>query len=144
MKVLIDADGCPVITEAIEAAKEAGAPVLLVCDTAHVMQREGTETLTVSKGSDAADFALVNRVRKGDVVVTQDYGLAAMVLAKKGVPIDQNGRIYTEDNIDLLLSTRHEAKKFRQAGGRTKGPKKRREEDDRRFTAALRRLLGLK
>ncbi|WP_088007373.1 YaiI/YqxD family protein [Indiicoccus explosivorum] len=144
MKILIDADGCPVTAEAIDAAREAGIPVLLFCDTAHIMQREGAETITVPKGADAADFVLVNRVEAGDVVVTQDYGLAAMALAKRGVPIDQNGRVYTENNIDLLLFSRHEAKKFRQAGGRTKGPKKRRAEDDRRFTEALRPLLGLR
>ncbi|AQQ51998.1 YaiI/YqxD family protein [Planococcus lenghuensis] len=141
MKVLIDADGCPVITETIEMAKAAGLPVLLICDTSHIMQREGAETITVSKGADAVDFVLVNRVQPGDIVVTQDYGLAAMTLAKRGVPIDQNGRVYSDDNIDQLLYSRHTAKKIRQSGGRLKGPKKRRPEDNRKFRENLENIL---
>lgn len=140
-KVLIDADGCPVVDLTIAAAKRFGLPVLLICDTSHIMQREGAETITVSKGADAVDFVLVNRVDKGDIVVTQDYGLAAMVLAKRGVPIDQNGRIYTEENIEGLLHGRHVAKKIRQSGGRMKGPKKRRPEHNEAFEEALVRLL---
>ncbi|MFD1864522.1 YaiI/YqxD family protein [Planococcus chinensis] len=140
-KVLIDADGCPVVDLTIAAAKRFGLPVLLICDTSHIMQREGAETITVSKGADAVDFVLVNRVDKGDIVVTQDYGLAAMVLAKRGVPIDQNGRIYTEENIEGLLHGRHVAKKIRQSGGRMKGPKKRRPEHNEAFEEALVKLL---
>lgn len=140
-KVLIDADGCPVVDLTIATAKRFGLPVLLLCDTAHDMQREGAETVTVSKGADAVDFVLVNRVQKGDVVVTQDYGLAAMVLAKQGYPIDQNGRVYSDENIDQLLHGRHVAKKIRQAGGRMKGPKKRRPEDNEKFEEKLVNLL---
>lgn len=140
-KVLIDADGCPVVDLTIAAAKRFGLPVLLICDTAHLMQREGAETVTVSKGADAVDFVLVNKVDKGDIVVTQDYGLAAMVLAKRGVPIDQNGRIYSDENIDQLLHGRHIAKKIRQSGGRMKGPKKRRQEHNEDFEHALAGLL---
>ncbi|TWT24752.1 YaiI/YqxD family protein [Planomicrobium sp. CPCC 101110] len=140
-KILIDADGCPVVDLTIAAAKRFGLPVLLLCDTAHDMQREGAETVTVSKGADAVDFVLVNRVQKGDVVVTQDYGLAAMVLAKQGYPIDQNGRVYSDENIDQLLYGRHVAKKIRQAGGRMKGPKKRRQEDNEEFELKLVDLL---
>lgn len=140
-KVLIDADGCPVVDLTIATAKRFGLPVLLLCDTAHDMQREGAETVTVSKGADAVDFVLVNRVQKGDVVVTQDYGLAAMVLAKQGYPIDQNGRVYSDENIDQLLYGRHVAKKIRQAGGRMKGPKKRRPEDNEKFEEKLVNLL---
>ncbi|HSI68373.1 MAG TPA: YaiI/YqxD family protein [Planococcus sp. (in: firmicutes)] len=141
VKLLIDADGCPVVDLAIAAAKEAGLRTILICDTSHSMQREGAETITVSKGADAVDFVLVNRVEKGDIVVTQDYGLAAMVLAKRGYPIDQNGRIYSEENIDQLLHGRHVAKKIRQGGGRMKGPKKRRAEDNEKFKESLAQLL---
>ncbi|MDN7243222.1 YaiI/YqxD family protein [Planococcus sp. N028] len=140
-KLLIDADGCPVVDLAIATAQRFQLPILLLCDTAHDMQREGAETITVSKGADAVDFVLVNRVKKGDVVITQDYGLAAMVLAKQGYPIDQNGRIYSAENIDQLLHGRHVAKKIRQAGGRMKGPKKRRPEDNENFEKNLVNLL---
>ncbi|RNF39150.1 YaiI/YqxD family protein [Planococcus salinus] len=141
MKVLVDADGCPVVDLAIKVAKRFSLPVLLLCDTSHEMQREGAETVTVSKGADAVDFVLVNRVEKGDVVVTQDYGLAAMVLAKRGHAIDQNGRVYSEENIDQLLHGRHVAKKIRQGGGRMKGPKKRNPQDNETFEKSLMNLL---
>ena len=140
-KILIDADGCPVVDLTIATAKRFQLPILLLCDTSHEMQKEGAETITVSKGADAVDFVLVNRVHKGDVVVTQDYGLAAMVLAKQGYPIDQNGRIYSAENIEQLLHGRHVAKKIRQGGGRLKGPKKRRPEDNENFERNLVNLL---
>lgn len=140
-KVLIDADGCPVVDQTIAAARKFNLDVILLCDTSHEMYREGAETVTVSKGPDAVDFVLVNRMKKGDIVVTQDYGLAAMVLAKQGYPIDQNGRLYSEENIDQLLHGRHIAKKIRQSGGRMKGPKKRKPEDNKKFSVNLEELI---
>lgn len=125
LKICIDGDGCPVVDETIAVAQSFGLEVIIFCDTSHEIVREGAVTVTVSKGSDSADFALVNKLNKGDIVVTQDYGLATMVLAKKGFCMDQNGREYTNENIDLLLNIRHINKKIRQGGGRTKGPKKR-------------------
>ena len=97
--------------------------------------------VTVDKGSDSADFALLRQVQPGDIVVTQDYGLAAMVLAKRGYPITQNGKRLTDANIDTLLLTRHAAKKARRGGYRLKGPSKRTAEQDKDFQAALRRLI---
>lgn len=137
MKILIDADACPVIDLTLEIAKRFQIEVLIICDTSHQIEREGTVTIVTSKGSDAADFVLVNKVLTGDIVITQDYGLAAMVLSKKGHAINQNGLTYTQDNIDQLLFTRHIAKKVRSQGGRTKGPRKREKEDDTRFKEAL-------
>ena len=95
----------------------------------------------MDKGSDSADFALIRQVKPGDIVVTQDYGLAAMVLAKRGYPITQNGKRLTDGNIDTLLLTRHAAKKARRGGYRLKGPSKRTAEQDKDFQAALRRLI---
>lgn len=138
--ILIDADACPVVNETIRIAKQHGFPCILICDTAHEMHREGAETIIVSKGADAVDFVLVNRVQKNDIVITQDYGLAAMVLAKKGHPIDQNGRLYTEENIDQLLYARHQAQKIRMSGGRLRGPKKRSKENNVRFEKSLQKL----
>lgn len=142
VSVLVDADGCPVVDLTIEVAQHFGLKVTLLCDTAHYMQRQGAETIMVSKGADAVDFVLVNKVQKGDIVVTQDYGLAAMVLAKRGFAIDQNGRWYTPDNIDQLLDSRHISKKIRQAGGRLKGPKKRQKEDNEKFEASFKKLCS--
>lgn len=141
--ILIDADACPVVNETIRIAKQFKFPCILICDTAHEMHREGAETVIVSKGADAVDFVLVNRVQKGDIVVTQDYGLAAMVLAKQGHPIDQNGRWYTETNIDQLLYARHNAQKVRMAGGRLRGPKKRSKENNLKFEKSLTELCEL-
>ncbi|WP_046174484.1 YaiI/YqxD family protein [Domibacillus indicus] len=140
--LLIDADGCPVVDLACRAAKSHGLPVVLICDTAHEINRPDAETIIVSKGADAVDFVLVNRVQKGDIVITQDYGLAAMVLARGAYAIDQNGREYTNDNIDQLLLSRHTAKKIRKAGGRLKGPAKRQEKDNESFILQLNSLLG--
>jgi len=138
--ILIDADACPVVNETIDIARHYGFRCILICDTTHEMHRDGAETIIVSKGADAVDFVLVNRVKKEDIVVTQDYGLAAMVLAKQGHPIDQNGRWYTNDNIDQLLFARHTAQKIRMSGGRLRGPKKRSKENDLKFIESLKKL----
>ncbi len=142
MKILIDADGCPVVNETIKIATEFNINVILLCDTAHIMQREGAETIVISQGADAVDFALVNRVSKGDIIITQDYGLAAMVLSKQAYVLNQNGFQYTNENIDSLLHTRYVSKKIRNAGGRVKGPKKRQKEDNLNFENCLRNLLS--
>lgn len=142
MKILVDADGCPVVDMTISTAKAHQLHCLLICDTAHEMIREGAETIVVSKGADAVDFVLVNRIQTGDIVVTQDYGLAAMALAKGGLPIDQNGRWYTDANIDQLLYSRHFAQKVRQAGGRLKGPKKRSVEQNEAYQSSLTKLIA--
>ena len=141
MTILIDADGCPVVDITVKVAAQHKVSCVIVCDTSHVFEKTGAKTITVSKGNDSVDFALVNMVRPGDVVVTQDYGLAAMCLARKAVPINQNGIVYTNDNIDALLHERHEARKVRMSGGRLKGPSKRTKEHDAAFETALRRLL---
>lgn len=138
--IFVDADGCPVVSETIQIANLFNFKCTLICDTAHEIHREGAETIIVSKGADAVDFVLVNRVQKNDIVVTQDYGLAAMVLAKQGHPIDQNGRLYTNDNIDQLLYARHQAQKIRMSGGRLRGPKKRSKENNERFKVSFTKL----
>lgn len=141
MEIWIDADGCPVTALTAALAQQYKIPCTILCDTAHVLQYPGAKTITVSKGADSVDFALVNRVQKGDLVVTQDYGLAAMCLSRGAVPIHQDGLLYTDDNMDSLLFFRAAAKKIRRAGGRLKGPSRRTPAQDRAFAAALERLL---
>ena len=141
MKLLIDADACPVTDTALSLCRAFGLECLIICDTAHQIQREGAATIIIDKGSDSADFALVNRVCPGDIVVTQDYGLASMCLAKNARVLHQDGWEYTPWNIDALLLQRHEARKLRASGGRTKGPKKRTPAQDAAFKAALQTLL---
>lgn len=142
MKLLIDADACPVVEIALRLAAAHNIEVILLCDTAHVMNREGARTITVSKGADSVDFALVNLVSPGDAVITQDYGLAAMCLAKGAVPLSQNGMVYSNDNIDALLLSRHTARKLRGAGERLKGPAKRTKAQDEAFEEAFIRILN--
>lgn len=141
MKLLIDADGCPVVDISIQACRAAGIPVVLLCDTAHQFVRDGAETITVDKGADSVDFALVNRVEKGDIVVTQDYGLASMCLARGGRVLNQNGLIFTEQNIGGLLEIRFENKKLLRSGRRPKAFPKRTKDQDAAFLHALERLL---
>ena len=126
---------------AIDIASRAGVPVTLVCDDAHVMNRPGADTITVMRGADSADLRLVNLLSPGDVAVTQDYGLAALCLARGALALDQNGRIYDESNMDALLAMRHVSAKIRRGGGRLRGPRKRTPEQDRAFAQSLRDLL---
>lgn len=142
MKLLVDADACPVVDLTVREANRRKIPVILVTDTSHVLTGINAQIVTVEKGNDSADFKLVNLVEKGDLVVTQDYGLAAMVLAKGGKAINQNGLIYSQQNIDTLLFTRHIAKKVRMSGGHTKGPRKRTKQQDEDFLFALQRILA--
>ena len=141
MRILIDADGCPVVDACIACGRRYGLEVIILCDEAHVFVREGAQTITVSKGADSVDFKLVNLAAPGDIVVTQDYGLAAMALARRARALSQNGLIYTDENIDSLLLARHTARKVRSAGGRLRGPKKRTPAQDAAFEAALEELV---
>ena len=141
MKVLIDADGCPVVDIAIRLCRQHGVSCVLLCDTAHEFYRDGAQTLVFDKGADSVDFAIVGRVCPGDIVITQDYGLASMCLARSAKVLHQDGWEYTQYNIDALLLARHESRKHRSAGGRTKGPKKRTDRQNEAFAAGLHKLL---
>ena len=137
MKVLIDADACPVVDIAVGLCKEFQIPCLLLCDTAHQMTRDGADTLVFDKGADSVDFALVNRVDPGDLVITQDYGLASMCLAKKARILHQDGWEYTDYNIQALLFQRAQNRKYRASGGRVKGPAKRTAAQNEAFRKAM-------
>lgn len=141
MKVLVDADACPVVNITVTLCKKHQIPCILLCDTAHMLHREGADTLVFDKGADSVDFALANRACPGDIVITQDYGLASMCLARSALVLHQDGWRYTAENIDALLLQRHEARVYRSAGGRTKGPAKRKPHQNSAFSAALEALL---
>lgn len=142
--IYVDADACPVVALVEEAARRFGLPVTLLCDEHHMLRSETSEVRVVSSGADAVDIALVNLCRRGDVVVTQDYGVAAMALGSGACAIRQDGLVYTDENIDLLLMERHLAKKARRASGKhhLHGSARRTPEDDRRFAQAFERLLA--
>ncbi|MGN0468534.1 MAG: YaiI/YqxD family protein [Acutalibacteraceae bacterium] len=142
-KILVDADACPVVEIVEKSAKKFGVDVILFCDTNHVLFSDYSTVRTVSAGADAVDIALANFCKNGDVVVTQDYGVAAMVLAKGAYAIHQSGKIYTNENIGQMLAERYMAKKVRMAKAKNhlKGPRKRTKEDDERFEKAFTKLL---
>ena len=137
MKIFIDADGCPVTDIAVKIAIKYGVKCTIICDTAHSIYRDGAKTITVSKGADSVDFRLVNLINSGDIAITQDYGLAAMCLSKKAIVLNQDGKRYTEYNIQGLLEFRAISAKIRRSGGRTKGLPKRTEQQNRDFENAL-------
>lgn len=143
MKILVDADACPVVRIVELVAKKENIECVLLCDINHVLYSDYSEVKIIGAGADAVDFALLNLCQKGDVVVTQDYGVAAMILGKGAYGIHQSGRYYTNQNIDTLLMERHLAKKARMGKGRhhLKGPAKRTEEDDRRFQKSFEELI---
>ena len=142
MKICIDADACPVTRIAEQVAKEYAIPMVLLCDTNHVLSSDYSEIRVIGAGADAVDIALINLCQKGDIVVTQDYGVAALALGKGAKAIHQSGRWYTDENIDGLLMERHMAKVARRkSNNHLKGPAKRTEEDDRRFEESFRRLI---
>ena len=141
MKIYIDADGCPVVRNTLKIAGKFNIPCVIICDTAHRIEHENAETIVVDKGVDSVDFRLVNLIQKGDIAITQDYGLAAMCLSKQAVVLNQDGKEYTNDNISGLLEFRAISKKIRQSGGRLKGMPKRTVAQDMAFEQALRDLL---
>lgn len=143
MKITIDADACPVTDIAINIAKEKGIECIIVCDTAHEIFRVGVETVVVPQGADAVDFAIISRTKSNDIVITQDYGLASIILSKGARAINQDGLIYNKFNIENLLFSRHMSQKMRNAGKRTKGPKKRTPQQDREFEINLLKLLSI-
>ena len=137
MRILVDADACPVKEIIVRLAKERNIPVIMLIDTSHQLNDGYSEIITVDKQADSVDFALMGLLDADDVVVTQDFGLAAMVLGKGARAVNQNGLVYTNENIDKLLMERHIGQKVRRSGGRTKGPAKRTKGDNERFEAAF-------
>lgn len=143
MKIFVDADACPAVRIVERTAQKHKLPVMLLCDTNHVLQSEYSEIVVVGAGMDAVDYKLISLCRKGDIVVTQDYGVAAMALGKGAYAIHQSGKWYTDDNIDRMLMERHLNKKARRSSHRNhiKGPRKRTSEDDVRFAESLETLI---
>ncbi len=141
MTIYIDADGCPVVKQTIRIAKAHEIPCVILCDTSHRIEHEGVRTIVVEKGNDSVDFRLVNLIEKGDIAVTQDYGLAAMCLGKGAFVLNQDGKEYTSENISGLLEFRAISKKIRQSGGKTPNIPKRTALQDIAFEEALKSMI---
>ena len=129
MQILVDADACPVVSIVERVAKEHNLPVTLLCDTNHVLSSDYSEVIVVGAGADAVDYKLISICHKGDIIVSQDYGVAAMVLG----------------NIDQMLMERHLNKKARRAFGKNhlKGPRKRISEDDEHFRESFEKMIHM-
>ncbi len=144
-RLFIDADACPVTREAIAVARSRGIPVTLVCDRTQDVSRllrPGVDAVQVSTGRDAADFAIVERLEPGDVVVTQDIGVAAMALGRGASALSPRGRIFWPATIDAEMELRHAEQRHRRAGGRTGGPSRFTDEDREHFGGSLERVLS--
>ena len=142
MNILVDADSCPVKGIIVEEAKKHNIKVFMFCDTSHIIYDGYSETIVVDKGADSVDIALANRITKEDIAVTNDYGLASLILARGAKALGASGLIYTLDNIDKLLFVRHISREVRRSKkGRTKGVPPRSAEDDENFRKSLVRLI---
>lgn len=143
MKIFVDADACPVVGIVEKTSQKYALPVTLLCDTNHVLNSSYSDIKVIGAGADAVDFALINLCKKGDIVVTQDYGVAAMALGKGAYGIHQSGKWYTNENIDQMLMERHLSKHARRSSSknRMKGLKKRMREDDERFEESFEQLI---
>lgn len=144
MKILVDADACPVKELIISCAKKHGLEVIMVCDVAHMLfyPEDLVTIVTVDQGADSADLAIANRTQAGDICITQDYGLASLLLVKKTTVLHPNGFFYTQENIDRMLFERHLSREMRrQKKSRGGHIRKRTKEDDEKFLASLERAI---
>ena len=145
MNIYVDADACPVVRIVEDLAEKYNIAVTLLCDTNHVLNSDYSDVIVVGAGADAVDYKLISICHKGDIVVSQDYGVAAMALGKGAYAIHQSGRWYTNDNIDRMLMERHLNKKQRRTSHKNhvKGPKKRTSEDDERFRESFEKMVRM-
>lgn len=143
MQIFVDADACPVIDIVEKIAEKYHISTTLLCDTNHILYSEYSKVIIVGAGADAVDYKLISLCHKGDIVVSQDYGVAAMALSKGAYAIHQSGKWYTDDNIDQMLMERHLNKKARRSSHKNhiKGPSKRTKEDDIRFEQSFEKLV---
>ncbi len=142
MKIYLDADGTPYRDLTIERAKRHGVTVVVVTDYSHhVPPEEGVERVVVDEGRDAADFAILNRVQEGDLVITQDVGLTSLILPKGAAVISPRGYEFSEGSMEGRLALRWLHRKIRLAGGRIRGPKPFSQDDRARFLSLLERKI---
>ncbi|MDF2883366.1 MAG: hypothetical protein K0R54_3923 [Clostridiaceae bacterium] len=141
MRIIVDADACPGKSFIEKAARENNIEVIMFCDLNHVINSDYSSVKYIDSGFQKVDMAVVNECKPNDIVITQDFGVAAMALGKKAFAIGTKGHIYDDDNIDKLLFERHISSKIRRAGGRTFSPKKRSQEDDTRLYNNLVKII---
>lgn len=140
MKIIVDADACPGKHIIEEVAKKFQLELIFYCDINHILTSDYATIKYMDSGFQSVDMKIANEASSGDIVVTQDYGVAAMVLGKKAYAISPRGNIFSDDNIEKLLFERHLSAKVRRGGGKTANHKKRNSEDDERLRENLIRL----
>jgi uncharacterized protein YaiI (UPF0178 family) len=141
-KLYVDADACPVKSEVVSVANQFQCPVVMVASVAHEIQPyPQVEIIKVDSSSQSVDMYIINRISSGDILITGDYGLAAIALGKKAAVLSPTGREYTQHNMDLLLEERHANARIRRAGGKTRGPKAFGKEERLQFHISLTNLL---
>lgn len=143
MRIIVDADAMPGIKIIEEVAQKYGVKCILISDTTHNLTSDYSEIITVDKGFQSVDMYLVNIIKENDIVISQDYGVATIALARKCLVVNPKGLLYTDDNIDMMMATRHIATKMRKQNHHLKGPKKRTKEDDERLRKTLESLVTL-
>lgn len=141
LRIIVDADACPGKEVIEKAAKESFIEVIMYCDTNHILSSEYSTIIYADSGYQSVDMKIVNAVKKDDIVITQDFGVAAMVLPKKAYAISPKGNIYSNENIERLLFERHISQRVRKGGGKTSNPKKRNSTDNDRLYVSLKRII---
>ncbi|MCR8641966.1 YaiI/YqxD family protein [Paenibacillus sp. N1-5-1-14] len=144
-RVIVDADSCPVKHEIIAAGQANSVPVVLVASFDHVLKEAGDHVsiVQVDRSDQSADLYIANHIKRGDILVSGDFGLAAMALGKGAYAMSVRGQQYTNENIDYLLDRRHAQMKMRRSGKHSKGPKPFTDEDRKNFLQSLTRLLQI-
>lgn len=140
-RILVDGDGCPVIDITVKVARQHDCPLIIFTNYSHRVEVNYGEVKKVDVASQAVDMKIANATGEGDIVITQDYGLAALVLGKKAVVLNNSGSRFTHDNIDNLLAKRHHYAKLRRAGRRHPNQSKRSTREDEKFKLALKQAI---
>ena len=143
VKIVVDADACPVKAEIISVAERFGVDVLIVASYDHRMPpSDGRVTVVqVDRSDQSVDLYIANRIGRGDVLVTQDFGLATIGLSKGAIALSNRGQEYRDETIGFLLERRHELAKQRRGGKYSKGPRPFTEEDKTFFLQSLTKVL---
>ncbi|TDO95255.1 hypothetical protein DFR79_101256 [Halanaerobium saccharolyticum] len=142
MRILVDGDGCPVISIITETAAEYDLNLIVYTDLNHQHQLDYGTLKVVDQGFQSVDMVLCNNIEPGDIVITSDYGLAALSLSRQARVLGFSGREFTNQNIERLLAKRHRQFKERKRTGRHTSHKKRTEADDQRFKKELLKLIN--
>lgn len=144
-KIIVDADACPVKSEIITVGQQFKVEVLIVASFDHRMApaTDGVTVVQVDRSDQSVDLYIANRVSRGDILVTQDYGLATIGLAKGAITLSNRGQLYKDETIDFMLERRHELAKQRRNGkfARGSGPKAFTDEDRNYFLQSMTKVL---